>query len=181
MALALLAAPVAAEIELYEHADYRGASRSFDRAVPDLQELGWNDKASSIRIRRGSWEVCRDKEFRDCQTFNADHKDLSNLRGWNDSISSLRRLRDAEPEIEAFADRAYGGPSRAFFGAMDSLARYGWNDRISSFRVVSGRWLICRHAGYRDCREIGGDEAELRGEWNDSISSLRPLRPFRDN
>ena len=65
--------------------------------------------------------------------------------------------------------------------AVDALKSYGWNDRISSLRVISGRWQVCRHNDYRDCREVGGGEREPPRDWNDAISSLRPLRPFSDD
>ena len=178
LALALLASPAAAEITLYEHFDYRGASRSFRDRVPDLRRDGWNDKVSSFRIDEGTWELCRDVDFRDCRTFRDDESELS--RSWNDAISSLRRVdRGDRSEIEVFEHYDYRGARRTFDGREEDLIPLGWNDRISSIRVLSGRWQICRHVNLRDCREIGGDERELRGGWNDAISSLRPLRPFR--
>ena len=72
----------------------------------------------------------------------------------------------------------YEGAERTYDGAVEALQRDGWNDRISSLRVISGRWQICRDNGFRDCREVGGDEREMPKDWNDRISSLRPLRPF---
>jgi hypothetical protein len=176
--LCLGTAATAAELILYEHVEFRGVSRTFDREVPDLRELSWNDKASSFDIRSGIWELCRDIHFRDCRTFRSDERDLSRLRGWNDVISSLRRVGGDQPEIEVFEHFDYEGAARAFDHEVDALKSEGWNDRISSLRVVSGRWQICRHNDFRDCREIGGDESRLSDGWNDAISSLRPLRPF---
>ena len=46
---------------------------------------------------------------------------------------------------------------------------------------IPGRWQVCRHNDYRECREIGGSERELPRDWNDAISSLRPLRPFSND
>jgi hypothetical protein len=178
-ALGLLALPAAAEITLYEHFDYRGASRSFGDEVADLRREGFNDKTSSFRIDRGDWELCRDIEFRDCRTFRDDESELA--RAWNDTISSLRRVGRGRAEIEVFEHWDYRGARSTFDGPEDDLRSIGWNDRISSIRVLSGRWQICRDIDLRDCREIGSDDRELRGRWNDAISSLRPLRPFRDD
>ena len=175
------AAASGAEVTLYEHVEFRGASRSFDRDVPDLRSMGWNDRASSIAIRSGTWELCRDTGFRDCRTFRSDERDLQRLRGWNDAISSLRRVGGDQPEIEVFEHFDFEGDSRTFDRSESALQGQGWNDRISSVRVISGRWQICRHNGYRDCREIGGDESRLPSGWNDAVSSLRPLRPFSEN
>jgi hypothetical protein len=179
VSICLAGAAGAAEITLYENVEFRGGSRTFDREVSDLRRLGWNDKASSFVLRSGTWELCRDIDFRDCRTFRSDERDLLRLRGWNDAISSLRRVGGDQPEIEVFEHFDYEGASRTFDHEVDALKSEDWNDRISSLRVVSGRWEICRHNGYRECREIGGDESRLSGGWNDAISSLRPLRPFR--
>ena len=168
-------------ITAWEDFNYRGAARSFDRQVRDLRSLGWNDKISSLRIGSGVWELCREIEFRDCQTFRSDEPELGRLRGWNDAISSLRRVDSDRALIEVFENFEYGGASHTFEHSVDALQPEGWNDRISSLRVISGRWQVCRHNDYRDCREVGGGERELPRDWNDAISSLRPLRPFSDD
>jgi hypothetical protein len=170
-----------AGIVVYQDYDYRGASRSFDGEARDLRELGWNDRISSLRIGSGVWELCREIEFRDCQTFRSDQPELGRLRGWNDAISSLRRVDSDRPLIEVYEHFDYGGSSSTFDRAVSALQPQGWNDRISSLRVISGRWQVCRHNDYRECREIGGDERQLPRDWNDAISSLRPLRPFSND
>jgi hypothetical protein len=168
-------------ITVYEDFDYRGESRSFDRDARDLRGLGWNDKISSLRIGSGVWELCREIDFRDCQAFRFDEPELGRLRGWNDAISSVRRVDSDRPLIEVYEHFDYGGSSRTFERAVSELEPEGWNDRISSLRVISGRWQVCRHNDYRECREIGGGERQLPRDWNDAISSLRPLRPFSDD
>jgi hypothetical protein len=165
----------------FQDDDYRGASRTFDREARDLRSIGWNDKISSIRVGAGVWELCREIDFRDCRTFRSDESRLSRLRGWNDAVSSVRRVDSDRPLIEVFENVRYEGSSRTFDRSIDSLQKEGWNDRISSLRVVSGRWQICRDDGFRNCREVGGDESELPHDWNDAISSLRPLRPFSND
>jgi hypothetical protein len=177
----LAATAAGAQITVYQDFNYRGASRSFDREARDLRSLEWNDKISSLRIGSGVWELCREIEFRDCQTFRSDEPELGRLRGWNDAISSLRRVDSDRALIEVYEHFDYGGSSRTFEQAIGSLESEGWNDRISSLRVISGRWQVCRHNDYRECREIGGDERQLPRDWNDAISSLRPLRPFSDD
>jgi hypothetical protein len=170
-----------AGLTAFEDYDFRGDARTFDREVRDLRSIGWNDKISSFRIGSGVWELCREIEFRDCQTFRADERELGRVRGWNDTISSLRRIDSDLPMIEVFEHFDYDGSSRTFERAVPELQREGWNDRVSSLRVISGRWQVCRHNDYRECREIGGSERELPRDWNDSISSLRPFRPFSND
>jgi hypothetical protein len=43
-----------------------------DGAVPSLSRIGFNDRASSIAINRGVWEVCVDANFRGrCEIIDA--------------------------------------------------------------------------------------------------------------
>jgi|CXWL01.1.fsa_nt_gi hypothetical protein len=167
-----------AGIELFVDIDYRGASLEVDEDVADLRDLDWNDRVSSVRVHDGVWELCRDKDYRDCHEVDSDAPDLRRLGG-NDAISSLRRVDGSGgsdyAEIEVFVDYDYRGASRSFSEAVDRLSDEGWNDRISSVRVVSGRWEICRHNDYRDCRELDRDQRRMGDDWNDEISSLRPV------
>jgi hypothetical protein len=80
-------------ITVYRDADYRGQSMSFRNEVPNLRNLGMNDAISSIRLSRGSWEVCEDANYRGrCEIVRGDMRDLRNT-GMNDKISSLRPAR----------------------------------------------------------------------------------------
>ncbi|MBN9480490.1 MAG: hypothetical protein J0I52_09650 [Bordetella sp.] len=83
----------ASSITVYRDADYRGQSMSFREEVPNLRNLGMNDAISSIRLSRGSWEVCEDADYRGrCEIVRGDVRDLRNT-GLNDKISSLRPAR----------------------------------------------------------------------------------------
>ena len=55
---------------LYELPNFGGQSVVIDRvAIPDLQRVGFNDRASSIVIESGTWSFCTDASFRgDCYT-----------------------------------------------------------------------------------------------------------------
>ena len=80
-------------ITVYRDADFRGQSMSFREEVPNLRNSGMNDAISSMRLGRGSWEVCTDAYFRgDCQVINGDVRNLRNMN-LNDKISSLRPAR----------------------------------------------------------------------------------------
>jgi hypothetical protein len=81
-------------IMVFTDRDFRGESVSFRDDAPDLLPYGLNDKISSIRIPPGeSWEVCQDVNFVNrCQIITRSVADLRSI-GWDDRISSLRRLR----------------------------------------------------------------------------------------
>ncbi len=63
-ALALLAPNLyAGEIVLYEGEDFQGNAVAFRDTVPNLDGTGFNDRAASISVRDGTWEVCFDAYF----------------------------------------------------------------------------------------------------------------------
>src|SRR5688572_25639293 len=77
--------------------------------------------------------------------------------------------------ITVWADYDFRGDSDVFDTTVSALDSAGWNDRISSLRVDSGRWEICRDNDFRNCRTLGPGEEISRLDWNDSISSIRPV------
>ena len=122
---------------------------------------------------------------------------MTDLRGmgWNDRISSLRRVNNGRRSggtfdnrvigITVFADPNYSGQSASFRDDMPNLVSFGWNDKISSIRIPNGEtWELCQDVDYRNqCQVLSGDVADLRGMgWNDRISSLRAVNSswYRD-
>lgn len=89
-------------------------------------------------------------------------------RGMNDEISSIRIFGDAE--VRVFQDVRFTGRSDTFDRNIRNLGREGWNDRLSSVRVRSGR-----DGGYgseRD-RDRGGFERDRGSADRDRGSSDR--------
>ena len=77
--------------------------------------------------------------------------------------------------ITLFEDVGFKGKREDYRTAIRLLPG-PWNDRASSLRV-SGRWEVCRHEDFRDCRTVSSDVGDLRRlDLNDEISSLRPIR-----
>ncbi len=77
-------------ITVYRDSQFRGASQTFDGAISNLRNYGMNDAISSIRVSRGTWEVCEHADFRGrCETVRGDVRDLARLN-FNDKISSIR-------------------------------------------------------------------------------------------
>jgi len=77
---------------IFADPNFQGASRTVGDTA-DLRPYGLNDMVSSIQIPPGeSWEVCQDIDFQNiCQTLTASVADLRTI-GWDDRISSLRRV-----------------------------------------------------------------------------------------
>jgi hypothetical protein len=176
-------------ITVYTDPDFRGESASFRDDTPDLVAYGINDKISSIRVAPGeSWEVCQDIDYANrCQIIN---RSIANLRtiGWDDRISSLRRLRgrfdrgrSQEPVrgIMVFTDRDFRGESTSFREDAADLVAYGLNDRISSIRLSPGEtWEVCQDINFANrCQIVTRSIPDLRTiGWDDRISSLRRIK-----
>jgi uncharacterized protein YcfJ len=89
---ALLAAGQAlAQITFYEDEGFRGRAFSTDRQLADFSRQGFNDRASSVVVDRGSWEVCEDARFGGrCVVLRKGSYDSLQGLGLNDRISSVR-------------------------------------------------------------------------------------------
>lgn len=94
--LAVLAAHASAQITFYEGEGYRGRAFSTEHAVPDFNRSGFNDRASSVVVDRGRWEVCEHARFRGkCVVLRpGSYESLAGL-GLDNSISSVRSVGNA--------------------------------------------------------------------------------------
>ncbi len=78
-------------IELYEHDDFEGRRFGSNSAVVDLARRDFNDRASSVVIRSGRWDLCSDADFRGrCVTLGPGSYTHLRDQGLNDAVSSLR-------------------------------------------------------------------------------------------
>lgn len=75
---------------LYDQPGFRGRSITVSDSASNLRDLGFNDRAMSIRAR-GRWRLCSDANYRgSCTTIRGDVEDLSRL-GLDRNLSSLRK------------------------------------------------------------------------------------------
>src|SRR5918995_4053291 len=76
---------------LYARSQFSGEQRRLHDAVSDLSDVGFDDRAMSLRVGPGeSWDVCAETRYRDCQTVDDNWRDLEDL-GMRRRISSVRR------------------------------------------------------------------------------------------
>jgi hypothetical protein len=87
--LGVAGAAAAAEITLYEHARFGGERITLRGSTSDMSGSGFNDRASSIVVNSGRWQVCSESNFRGTCTVltRGQYASLPNL---NDKISSVR-------------------------------------------------------------------------------------------
>ncbi len=80
------------EVVLFEHDGFRGEARPLRGDEPDLARIGFNDRVSSMRIQRGSWEFCEHAYYQGkCWRYDYDMASLPKKQ--NDRYSSVRRVR----------------------------------------------------------------------------------------
>ena len=79
-------------IVLFPDADMRGEPLALDRNTDDLVRQNFNDRAGSIVVNEGQWEVCSDADFRGrCEVIGPGQ--YARLNALDNKISSLRRVR----------------------------------------------------------------------------------------
>ncbi|HTP78531.1 MAG TPA: beta/gamma crystallin-related protein [Rhizomicrobium sp.] len=80
-------------IILYQEDNFGGDSRVIRDDIADLGWIHFDDRVSSVEVRRGVWELCQDSRYRGrCITVDHDIAKLSRLH-FDDTISSVRRIR----------------------------------------------------------------------------------------
>ena len=197
-----MATQAAAQITLYEHSGLRGASVRLDRPVGSLEQVGFNNAASSAMVSGEPGEVCNRPGFAGrCIVLRpGQHRTLGEL---NDGVSSARPVSSrgahgypqpgyAQPgyaqqpvyqpqpsgvQITFYERRDFRGRSFTAGEPVGSFERYGFNDRASSAVIAGGSWEVCDDRGFRgNCAVLRpGRYASLQAMGlNNSISSARP-------
>ena len=169
---------VAGELTLFEGENFQGRSITLHRDAQDLDQTSFNDRAASLVVRDGVWQVCSDSQFRgQCATLQpGEYPQLQN--GLDRRISSAREISGgpgygyapSQPQQYAAA-QGYGNPGygsnsgspkailyegpnfrgRSFAierNVVRNLDRTQFNDRAESLRVETGYWIFCSDANF---------------------------------
>ncbi len=98
---ATLAAPAAlAQITFYEHDGFRGRAFTTNAPLQNFREQSFNDRASSVVVERGRWEVCQDNRFGgNCMVLRPGNYASLGEMGLNDQISSVRPANRRRPNV----------------------------------------------------------------------------------
>ena len=86
-----VAAAQAGEITLYTHSNFNGPALSLRGETPDLVPYNFNDRASSVVVRSGTWQLCEHADFRG-RCMVVERGEYPVLAGFNDMISSAREI-----------------------------------------------------------------------------------------
>ena len=185
-----------AHVELFDGYQFAGSTYPVIGTVTNFSDVGFNDRAQSMIIRDGNWQVCENSDFGGaCQTYGPGrYPNLGVLAGRISSIRSAVGSTVPAPGGWGTGSRAslYEGPNlsgRSFVidsEVVANLANTGFNDRAASLRVEGGYWIFCSDANFAgECLTFGpGDYTTLPWGLNRKISSGRRVHgnyPYTQN
>jgi beta/gamma crystallin len=193
----MLAMPcvLAAEITLFEGQNFTGRSITLYREVGNFDRGSFNDRASSMIIRSGMWEVCTDAYFQGrCTRFGPGRYQA--LGSLSNSISSVRPAGGpgpgygpgpgpghgpgyggGRPSIQLFSSRNFGGQSITLTTTVSDFERLGYNDRADAAIVRGTTWRLCTDARMRGhCRDFPPGRYNDLGRLGGKVSSAMMLR-----
>lgn len=157
-----LAATAGAQITFYEGEGFRGRAFTTNRQQRDFQRAGFNDRASSVIVDRGLWEVCENPRFQGkCVFLRAGSYDSLRRMGMNDRVSSMR-------EVDNRRRTAWDNNGPEPLAAPNYDYRRRANERVYQARVISAHAVLgppderCwierdqYDSGRRDDKNVGG-------------------------
>lgn len=93
----MMSAQGMAQVTFYEGEGFRGRAFSTSRELQDFSRSGFNDRASSVIVDRGRWEVCEDARFSGrCVVLRQGSYDSLKRMGIDNRLSSVRPVRGRE-------------------------------------------------------------------------------------
>ncbi len=169
-----------AEVTVFRDADMRGRSARFINDVRDLKREGWNDQISSVDVGNprdySTYGGVYDDRGRGRGRRDRDRDIDADRGGWmNDRAPVWGQMSTPREGACFYQDADFRGQ---YFcvprgGTYTSLPR-GFNDRISSIRVLDGAVMIFQDSNFRGrSTQITSDVRDLRGNWRDKVSSIR--------
>jgi uncharacterized protein YcfJ len=157
LAAGLLTCSAWAQITFYQDDGFRGRAFTTNRLVRDFRSVGFNDRASSVVVHGGRWEVCEDSNFGgSCVVLRQGSYTSLGGMGLNDQLSSVRpsdSRRSQAPEApEPMREADYAWRRRANEAVFEAP--------VSSVRAVMGAadercWIEREQVSGRDEPNVG--------------------------
>ena len=132
---------------------YSGPSKTFNGATPSLVGIGFNDKASSAKVRGRPWIFYQHIHYKgNSQVLQpGDYPNSASWGGANGDLSSLRLLpggNEGDRVIALFEHVNYCGRMLVQTASDANFVKLGFNDVASSLIVVKGRWTVYKNINY---------------------------------
>ncbi len=185
-------------IELFGQPGFRGRTMQLQGDATSLAEGGFDDRASSVIVTEGTWQLCTDPDFSgDCRIYGPGrYADLG--YGMAKQVSSARVVRatreapavlrggyeanDVEDDqgtarVILYSNENFRGESMAISGRDGSLDRSGFENVAASMIIEGGQWLLCTDQFFRgNCRVMGPGRYRTLRDFGlyQAISSVRP-------
>jgi hypothetical protein len=130
----VIATQATARVTFYEHDGFQGRSFTAERQIGNFERYGFNDRASSVVVLRGQWEVCDDAQFGGrCVVLRPGKYPSLAAMSLNDRVSSMRSV-SGNARID---DNRYAPAPVAFY---DDHRRH--NERVYQANVTSARAVV---------------------------------------
>jgi uncharacterized protein YcfJ len=89
----VVATQAAAQVTFYERENFQGRSFTADQPVGNFERYGFNDRASSVVVRRERWEVCEDARYNGrCVVLRPGSYPSLAAMGLDNRVSSVRAI-----------------------------------------------------------------------------------------
>lgn len=122
-----LASQAMAQVTFYEHERFEGRSFSTPRQVSNFERSGFNDRASSVVVTNGRWEVCEHQNFDGrCVVLRPGRYTSLASMGLDDRVSSVRMIGNKD----RVDDARYAPPPAYDYGRRK-------NEKLFQANVVS--------------------------------------------
>ncbi len=180
------AAAQAGEVTLFSGPNLTGRESTARGDIGNLERIGFNDRAMSLVVHSGRWEVCTDADFRgECRVYDAGpQRGLDRFTG---QISSIRALEEdrgrgrgrgrnrGEPTVMLYDQADLRGRSVSLNRDANNFVPLGINDAVQSMVIRGGTWEFCQHSDFRgECRVFEpGQYRNLDRAFHRAISSAR--------
>jgi uncharacterized protein YcfJ len=140
----LAAAHASAQVTFYEGESFHGRAFTTAQPVRDFARIGFNDRASSVVVSSGRWEVCENARFDGrCVLLRPGNYGSLRALGMENSISSVRPANnrkhyDSQPEPMATNDynwrrraneQVFSAPVTSVHAVMGQSDQHCWVER----------------------------------------------------
>ena len=175
-----------AGVTFFEGNNFTGRRVVVDSNTSNFTTLDFNDRAQSVIVEGGSWELCIDRDYGGGCTTLAPGR-YPSLAGWSTRISSARMVAAgpsavAPPPSRAgsgitfYANENFDGREVAADRSLANFGSVGYNDRPQSAIVEGGAWEICADRNFGGgCAVLAPGRYPSLGDWSRRVSSARPL------
>lgn len=171
----------------YVKDDYGGRSVTIDRPVRSFRQFDMQDKASSVTLQGGPWEVCEHDDFGGrCEVIDRNMKSLSRI-GMDDMISSARPAGGfgggggrpgyggGRPGYDDGGRPGYGGGRPGY----DNGGRPGNGGGDGGYNLPGGSWAqSCRNGRMRGST-LSAECNDGRGGWHYTEADTRACKVGR--